>query len=116
MPGSRSNKAAADLFDPELVEVDGAWFLKSKFDKAVYDEWVETGLKSAAIQEQMNMISISWLVQDRELCVSEIERLIGVVTRVWRKTLQVDGIMFSSNVVDHQFSYFSFYQGKEQLE
>ena len=79
--------AYAALLAPDLVEVEGRWFLRDKFSRANYDNWVRNLGDRAHVQMMMNHLHLSSFLQNGASDESIEMKAAEMLRAIWQKTL-----------------------------
>lgn len=91
----------AELFSPELVLHDGAYFIASRFDERTYEAWKNRGTKLREIQRVMNHIHMSTLLQREEVSLNVAREAAEAVASIWTLVFRDSGL--SGEVVGEEF-------------
>ena len=90
--------AFAELFSPELVLHEGAYFISSKFDEGAYEAWKSRGTDAREIQRVMNHIHMASILQQGDVPTEVLEEAAGVIASMWTQSFRSSGLV--GEVVD----------------
>ena len=79
--------AICELLNPSLIQVDGARFLSSRFEKEVFDEWQKLDYSMTQIQLAMNQIRARTIIQHDSISDDLARYLLEVIADFWSMTI-----------------------------
>ena len=75
----------AEVFYPELVLHNGAYFIESRFDETTFEAWTKKGTELREIQRVMNHIHMSTLLQGQGVSPDVARAAAEAVASTWTR-------------------------------
>jgi len=102
--------AFAELFRPALILHSGVYFIKDRFDAALFDEWKERLGDVRSVQKMMNHLHLSTLFQNQVISDDVAVWSSRVIADIWSSTfshLGLEGLAFGESLHDAAVTLYS---------
>jgi hypothetical protein len=80
--------AVMELLNPTLINHEGSYFIKTRFDKSTYDDWKKEAVEKKEVEKVMNHIHVTSIFQNQDLDIEVAELAAILITNCWNREFE----------------------------